>query len=124
MPGASKDSTPISAENPNYVSRSAELGDFTVAFETLRAGADPAPFFKGLSDDRCPCPHWGLVVSGRLIMRYRDHQEIFEPGDAFYLTPGHLPLAPTDTEIITFSPTTELMKVNVVMAKNRTVIQS
>lgn len=124
MPGARKDTTPITTENPHYIGRSAELGDFTVTFETLRSGVDPAPFFKGLPDDRCPCPHWGLVVSGRLTMRYRGHEEIFEPGDAFYLPPGHLPFAAPNTELITFSPTAESKQVNAVMAKNLEAMQS
>jgi hypothetical protein len=124
MPRAQKDTTPITAENPHYLGRSAELGDFTVTFETLRSGVDPAPSFKGLPDDRCPCPHWGLVMSGRLTMRYRDHDETFEPGDVFYLPPGHLPLAAPNTELITFSPTAELREVNAVMAKNQETMQS
>src|SRR5512133_2024550 len=70
MPGARKDTTPITRESPDYVGRAATLGDYTVTFETLRGGMDPAPFFKGLPDDRCPCPHWGVVTSGRLTLRY------------------------------------------------------
>jgi hypothetical protein len=124
MPGARKDTTPITVESPQYIGRSAELGDFTVAFETLRSDMDPAPFFKGLPDDRCPCPHWGLVMSGRFTVRYRDHEETFKAGDAFYLPAGHLPIAAPNTELITFSPTAELKEVNAVLAKNQEVMQS
>ena len=119
MPKARKETTPITVDTPWFQARAVELGDFTVAFETRRAEMDSAPFFKGLPDDRCPCPHWGLVVSGRLILRYRDHDEIFEPGDVYYATPGHLPGGAAGTELITFSPTVELEKVNAVLAKNR-----
>jgi glyoxylate utilization-related uncharacterized protein len=124
MSGARKDTTPITSENPNYVGRAAELGDFTVTFETLRGGGDQAPFFKGLPDDRCPCPHWGLVVSGRLTVRYRDREETFESGDAFYLPPGHLPVAAPGTELITFSPTVQLKEVNAVLARNLRELRS
>lgn len=124
MPGARKDTTPITAENPNYVGRAAELGDFTVTFETLRTDIDPAPFFKGLPDDRCPCPHWGLVVSGRITVRYRDHEETFEAGDAFYMPPGHLPLSTPGTELITFSPTGEIKEVNAALASNLQAMKS
>jgi len=119
MPGARKDTTPIAADSPTYVGRAAGLGDFTVTFETLDSGMDPSPAFQGLPDDRCPCPHWGLVTTGRLTLRYRDYEEIFEAGDVFYAPPGHLPLAAAGTELITFSPTTELEKVNAVIVKNR-----
>jgi hypothetical protein len=119
MPGARKDTTPIAIERPMYVGRVAELGGYTVTFESLRGGIDPAPVFKGLPDDRCPCPHWCIVTSGRITMRYHDHEESFEEGDAFYAPPGHLPLAAPDTELITFSPTADLAKVNAVIAKNQ-----
>jgi hypothetical protein len=125
MPGARKDTTPITAEFPQYTGRSADLGDFTVAFETIGVGDhDLAPLFKGLPDDRCPCPHWGLVVSGRLTIRYRDHEETYEAGDAFYLPPGHLPLAGPGAELITFSPTAKWKDVNAVMAKNIEILKS
>ena len=125
MPRARKDTTPITAEFPQYTGRSADLGDFTVVFETILAhDHDPAAFFKGLPDDRCSCPHWGLVVSGRVAMRYGDHEETYETGDAFYMPPGHLPLAGSGAELITFSPTAKLKKVNAVMAKNQEGMRS
>jgi hypothetical protein len=119
MPRARKDTAPITVDTPWFQARAVQLGDFTVAFETRLAEMDSAPFFKGLPDDRCPCPHWGLVVSGRLILRYRDHDETFDTGDVYYAEPGHLPGGAAGTELITFSPTVELEKVNAVLAKNR-----
>jgi len=119
MPGARKDTTPIAIENPMYVGRMAELGGYTVAFESLRGGLDPSPIFKGLPDDRCPCPHWCVVVTGSITLRYRDRDETFVAGDAFYTPPGHLPHAAPGTELITFSPSDELAKVNAVIAKNQ-----
>jgi hypothetical protein len=121
MPGARKDTTPITVDTPWFQARAVELGDFTVAFETRRQEMDSAPFFKGLPDDRCPCPHWGLVLSGHFTLRYRDHDEAFEAGDVYYAPPGHLPGGTAGTEIITFSPTVELEKVNAVLAKNRSL---
>ena len=118
MPRARKDITPVTIESPNYVGRSAELGEFTVVFETLRGGNAPTQAFKGFPDGRCPCPHWGIVMSGRLTLRYRDHDETFEAGDVFYSPPGHLPSATPNTELITFSPTAELKEVNVVLARS------
>jgi len=118
MPGARSNKTPITVENPNYVGRAPELGDFTVTFETIRGGIDPAPFFKGLPDDRCPCSHWGPVVSGRITVRYADHEESFEAGDAFYMSPGHPPLSTPGTELITFSPIAEIKEVNAALARN------
>lgn len=121
MPKARKETSPITVDTPWFQARAIELGELTVAFETRRAERaemDSAPFFKGLPDDRCPCPHWGLVVSGRLILRYLDHDESFEAGDVYYAAPGHLP-GGAGYELITFSPTVELEKVNAVLTKNR-----
>ena len=119
MPGARQDTTPITIESPIYVGRVAGLGDkYTVVFETIRKDIDTAPVFKGLPDDRCPCPHWGIVVKGRWTARYRDHEETFEAGDVFYSPPGHLPFAAPGTELITFSPTRELKEVMAVIGRN------
>jgi hypothetical protein len=37
--------------------------------------------------DRCQCPHWGVVRSGRVVMRYADHDETYTEGDAYYARP-------------------------------------
>jgi len=119
MSKARKETAPVTIDTPIYVARIVDLGDnFTVAFETIRADVDTAPVFRGLPDDRCPCPHWGLVVSGRMTMSYRDHDETWEAGDIFYTPPGHLPRSPAGTELITFSPTDQLNEVNAAIAKN------
>lgn len=118
MPGPRKETTPIAIDTPLYQCRTAVLGELTVAFETIHGDGDPAPIFKGMPDDRCPCPHWGLVVAGRLTLRYEDHEDVFEAGDVYYSPPGHLPLTTAGTELITFSPTTELEELNAALARN------
>jgi hypothetical protein len=119
MPRARKDTAPITADFPFYQCRAVELGDFTVMYETFPQDRDGAPAFKGLPDDRCPCPHWGLVVSGQLTLRYQDSDEIFVAGDVYYALPGHLPRVAAGTELITFSPAVEMEKVNAVLDRNR-----
>ena len=37
-------------------------------------------------------------------MRYADHEETIEAGDAFYFPPGHAPEAEAGTELVQFSP--------------------
>lgn len=118
MPGPRKHTTPITIETPLYECRTAVLGDLTVAFETIRGDDDPAPIFQGMPEDRCPCPHWGLVVAGRLVLRYADHDDTFEAGEVYYSPPGHLPRASAGTELITFSPTTALAELNAALARN------
>ena len=58
--------------------------------------------------DSCQCPHWGYMIAGRLTVRYGDHEEIIEPGDAFHMPPGHVPAAQARSEFVMFSPQEEL----------------
>ena len=53
-------------------------------------------------------PALGYIVKGRMIVRYDDHQEVIEAGDAFYMPPGHAPEAEEGTEIVQFSPAEKL----------------
>jgi hypothetical protein len=53
-------------------------------------------------------PALGYVTAGRLTVRYGDRQEVIEPGDAFYMPPGHVPAAVAGTELVMFSPQDEL----------------
>lgn len=98
--------------------RYTDLGGTTVGFETFRQDADAAPIFRGLPDDRCQCRHWGFVIKGRLTLRYADHDEVYEAGDAYVAPPGHLPLVEAGTEVVEFSPTDELASTMEVVARN------
>ena len=118
MPRTSKADTAVSLDEPVIEGRYAELGEYTVGFKTHKADMDPAPLFRGLPDDRCQCPHWGVVLAGRIIFRYADHDEIFAAGDAYYGAPGHLPLLFAGTELVEFSPTAPLAETMAVVGQN------
>lgn len=81
---------------------------YTVNFTTIKQDSDLAPLLKGLPGDSCQCPHWGYLTAGRLTVRYPDHEEVIEPGDAFYMPPGHVPSAKAGSEFVMFSPQKEL----------------
>src|SRR5207244_2417633 len=118
MPRTSKSEAPVAMVSDVLTSRRAELDDFTVAFEDYHVDADGAPVFKGLPDDRCQCPHWGVVVSGELSLRYADGEEIYRAGDAYVARPGHVPIVTAGTEVIEFSPTDKLAETLAVLAAN------
>lgn len=118
MPRTRKDEAPVLVEAAEIEGRYVELGDTTVAFERFLVDADPAPFLRGLPDDRCQCPHWGTVVSGRLVFRYADREEVLTAGDAYYAEPGHLPLVSAGTEVVEFSPTDQLRATMAVVGAN------
>src|SRR6516225_8440335 len=118
MPGTSKTTAPRIASGPGYEGRFDELGNYTVGFEDFSDGGDMAPLFRGLPDDRCQTPHWGVVLKGRLTFTYADAEDVIEAGGAYYAPPGHTPAADPGTETIEFSPTEELHKTMAVVMKN------
>jgi hypothetical protein len=73
------------------------------------------------------CGRWptaGVVQSGRITFRYCDHDEVFTAGDAYYATPGHLPLLFAGTELVEFSPTGPLNDMMAVVGQNLQVARS
>jgi hypothetical protein len=118
MPRTSKADAAVSIDEPEIEGRYAELDGYTVAFETHKADLDPAALFQGLPEDRCQCPHWGVVLSGRIILRYAGHDEVYTAGDAYYGAPGHLPRLVAGTELVEFSPTGALAESMAVIGKN------
>jgi hypothetical protein len=118
MPSANKMTTPVSVDLPVLQARYAELDDYTVGFESYPEDVDPAPYFRGLPDDRCQCPHWGVVQTGRITFRWADHDETYEAGDVYYAPPGHLPMVTAGTALVEFSPTTDLGRTMAVVEAN------
>src|SRR4051812_35090451 len=118
MPRTRKDEAPVQVDEPVIEGRYVDLDGYTVSFETFHADTDPAPLFAGLPDDRCQCPHWGHVVTGRLVMRFADREETYNAGDAYYVPPGHLPIVTAGTEVVEFSPTEALQQTMVVVGGN------
>lgn len=99
-------------------SRDTEWGEMNLAFEAFPAGMDTTPLFKGLPDDRCQCPHWGYLLTGRIRVTYADHQEVITAGEAYYLPPGHNVLVEEDCEIVEFSPKGEYQQTMAVATRN------
>ena len=125
MPKVSRNSATQGGDFGPVVDRSDELEGYSVNFTTFHEDIDATPLMKGLPDDRCQCPHWGYVVTGKLTFRYADREEVFEAGDAFYTPPGHVPVKhEPGTEIVLFSPADELRKTEAVMMKNMQVMQA
>src|SRR5258708_7557331 len=108
MPRTCKKEATLAFESEVFTSRRAELDGYTVEYEEFHVDADGAPVFKGLPDDRCQCPHWGIVVSGELRLRYADGDETYRAGDAYVAAPGHVPVATARTEASEFSPAGKL----------------
>ena len=81
------------------------LGEIAGEWFSLAAGVDIAPLLEGLEHDACGAPHWGYVISGSLMITYRDQpDEQVDGGDLFHWPPNHSVLVVADAEVILFSP--------------------
>jgi hypothetical protein len=115
---ALREDLPLVADMPEGIIRQVTWGDMIVETAGLRQDVDVAPFFRGLPDDRCQCPHWGYVLKGRLRYRFADHDEIYNAGELYYAAPGHTPFLEAGCEYIEFSPADELNKTMEVVERN------
>jgi len=94
-------------------------GGYTIALEEFSEDEDAASAFKGLPDDRCQCPHWGYVVTGKIGYRYAGgREETYLAGDAYYVAPGHTPVLYEGSEVVEFSPSDELERTIQVVRRN------
>jgi hypothetical protein len=118
MPKIAKEAASSTETAPGYEGHFEDLGGYTVGFETYTEDADMTPLFVGLPDDRCQCPHWGIVVKGRLTYHYEDHSETIEAGQAYFAPAGHTPEIFAGTEVVEFSPTADLEKTLEVVFRN------
>ena len=108
MTAIAREDAQVLLEGGGIEIRAREIGgDITLSFVRVPAGWDLAPMLAGLPDDLCQCPHWGYLLSGRVKLATNDGDEFFEPGQAFYWSPGHAPSALEDSEYVEFSPTKE-----------------
>lgn len=118
MPKLNKNQAPDALTLDGYEGHFGELADYTVGFETYTADADLADLFKGLPEDRCQCPHWGVVLKGKLKYTDDDGETVIDAGEAYYVPAGHLPYLYAGTEVIEFSPTKELGETLEVVERN------
>lgn len=85
-----------------------ELDGYSVEIERYSVDMDFAFAYKGLPNDQCQANHLGYVLKGKVTIRTADGtEEVFEAGDAYVITPGHVPAVAAGTEFVTFTPITE-----------------
>ena len=83
-------------------------GGYTVNWTTFREDIDMTQMLATLPGGHCSCPHWGQLLSGRVVVHYEDHDDVIEAGEAYYMAPGHVPEIAAGSELFMFSPTEEL----------------
>jgi hypothetical protein len=108
MPKISKENAPNVEDFGPATDIGGPLDDYTVNFVTIRQEHSLAELLRGLPGDSCPCPHWGYLFAGKITVTYPDRVETYHAGDAFLMSPGHVPAAAAGTEFVQFSPTDQL----------------
>jgi len=124
MPKTSKETASTVESAPGYEGRFEDLGGYTVAYETYTEDADLAPLFVGLPDDKCQCPHWGIVLKGKLTYHQGGVAETITAGEAYFVPPGHTPVLHAGTEVVEFSPTADLERTLEVVMRNAEALQA
>ena len=82
---------PIEVSAGDLKTRYTELGEMAIRHARIPAGTDFGPVLSGLPGDRCPSPHWGIVLEGSLRLVHADGSvEVARAGDVY---PG--PAGPT-----------------------------
>ena len=123
MPKFSKDSVEPLSEGPGREWR-CDLDGYATSLVTVEQDADLTPLLRGLPDDKCPSPHWGFVFKGSIWWRYSDHEEVIQPGEAFYAPPGHTAGAHAGSEFLVFSPTEIMAEVQQHMGRRAQELHS
>jgi hypothetical protein len=118
MPKMAKDDGTVVRMGP-VEDRQQDLGDgYTAQVTTFAVAMDGTLMMAGLPDNRCQCPHWGVVQAGQVTFRFADHEETFVAGDAFSVGPGHVPVYAAGTTVLSFSPTEPLRQSAAVIMAN------
>ena len=114
----SKTDLPKTVEEEELTISGTDWGEMHVSLTTCHKTLDMTRHLKGLPDDPCQSPHRGFIVKGRKLVKYRDHEEIINGGDAFYMAPGHTTVTDAGTEWVESSPVAEQKRTNEAVARN------
>ncbi len=70
--------------------RYVEMGDLAIRHARVPAGTDFGPVLQGLPGDRCPSPHWGIILEGSIVIEHADGSvETANAGDVYHWPAGH-----------------------------------
>jgi hypothetical protein len=84
--------------------RVVEVGDMIVSQVHGSAGWDAIDTFANLPDNMCQCPHFGVVLKGKVRIVTKDGSIDCVAGDAYYQAVPHRVEWIEDSVLIEFSP--------------------
>lgn len=89
--------------------RYAELGAMAVRHVRVPAGTDFGPVLQGLPGDRCPSPHWGMVLEGSIHLEHADGStETARAGEVYFWPAGHTATTDEDAVFLEIGPLAEM----------------
>lgn len=81
---------PVELDAGDLQTRYIELGDMAIRHARVPAGTDMGPVLQGLPGDRCPSPHWGIVLEGSIAVLHADGtSEVASAGEVYHWPAGH-----------------------------------
>lgn len=90
---------PIELAAGELETRYREMGEMAIRHARVPAGTDLAPVLQGLPGDRCPSPHWGIVLEGSIHLEHADGStETARAGEVYHWPAGHT--ATTDEAVV------------------------
>ena len=102
---ASVEEIPLEMKVDDIETHGVDWGGQCVRHIVLPAGVDFTPLFKGLPGDMCQSPHWGIVLSGSITVRYADGtEETTRAGELYYWPAGHTGWTDEGVTFVEFSP--------------------
>ncbi|MGA8847043.1 MAG: hypothetical protein WB471_10555 [Nocardioides sp.] len=107
------DEMPVEIDQGEVQTRYLELGDMAIRHASVPAGADMAPLLQGLPGDRCPSPHWGIVLEGSIRVVHSDGTvEVARAGEVYYWPPGHTATADEPVTFLEVGPVAPMKQFN------------
>ena len=100
---------PIEVSQGELETRYVEMGELAIRHVHLPAGTDMSPVLQGLPGDRCPSPHWGIVLEGSIHMQHVDRStETARAGEVYHWPAGHTGTTDESVVFIEVGPAAEM----------------
>ena len=95
--GTHIDDLPVELDQGDLQTRYVEHGDMAIRLARVPAGTDMTPVLQGLPGDRCPSPHWGIVLEGSIRLLHADgSEETARANEVYHWLAGHSAVADED----------------------------
>ena len=81
---------PVEVAHGDLETSHLELDDMAIRHARVPAGTDLGPGLRGLPNDRCPRPHWGIGLAGPLRLEHADGSvDTATAGEVYHWPAGH-----------------------------------